>query len=88
MKVTRFNEHGQELHPGLRSTHQHNLTTPKFIIVTVLEAVEPDKWRAEVTLFDEIILNVPGTHPSSYAAGTAAETALREQLIRLFRVSD
>ncbi len=84
MKITRFDEHGQELKPGLRSIHPHNHTTPKFTIVTMLETMDPDEWRAEVMLFDETIISVPGTC-ASHAAGNATEAALRRRLVALFR---
>ncbi|WP_448256465.1 hypothetical protein [Microbacterium aurum] len=84
MHITRYDEHGQELKPGLRSLHHHNLTSPKFVIFTTLEAVDPDQWRAEVLLFDEVILTVDGLHASKQAAGQAAEQALRTRLIEMF----
>lgn len=87
MKITRYDGYGQELRPGLRSTHQHNLTTPTFTIDTILEAVEPDRWRAEVRLFGEAIIDVPGPYPTSHAAGTSAEEALRNHLVSVFRAS-
>lgn len=40
---------------------------------TVPDAVEPDSWHGEVTLFDEIIINVPGPFPDEIAALAAIE---------------
>lgn len=84
VKITRY-ENGHELRPGLRSIHHHNLTTPKFNIVSVLEEMDPDRWLAEVSLFDEVILEIPGTFSSSHEAGYAAEEALRKHLVLVFR---
>lgn len=87
MKITRLDEYGQELKPGSRHTHQHNLTTPKFTIITVLEEMDPDRWRAEVKIFDETIIDVHDSYPSSHEAGVAAEAALRKRLVELFGTS-
>lgn len=85
MNITRYDGNGNELRPGLRSRHRHNSENPKFEIYTVLDAVEPDSWRAEVTLFDEVIINVPGPYPDDIAALAAAEAALRQRVIEVLR---
>lgn len=85
MNITRYDGDGNELRPGLRSRHRHNSENPKFDIYTVLDAVEPDSWHAEVTLFDEIIIDLPGPYPDYIAALTAGEAALRQRAVEVFR---
>ncbi|MFK4804313.1 hypothetical protein ACI3KX_00460 [Microbacterium sp. ZW CA_36] len=76
-------EHGR-LEPGVRRVVQHNSSTPKFELIATMEQLQPESWRAEVTLFGHTILKVDGVFPSKHAAGNAAETALRVHLVRLF----
>ena len=85
MKITRYDGNGNELRPGLRSRHRHNSENPRFDIYTVLDSVEPDSWHAEVTLFDEAIIEVPGSYPDDIAALRAAEAALRQRAVEVFR---
>lgn len=85
MNITRYDGSGNELRPGLRSRHRHNSENLKFEIYTVLDAVEPDSWHAEVELFQEVIINVPGPFPDDIAALAAGEAALRQRTIEIFR---
>ncbi|KNY07755.1 hypothetical protein [Microbacterium sp. GCS4] len=85
MEITRYDGNGNELRPGLRSRHRHNSENLKFEIYTVLDAVGPDSWHAEVELFHEVIIHVPDPFPDHIAALRAAEAALRQRAIEVFR---
>lgn len=80
-----FDEYRQSLRPGMRSEHQHNRATVVFRIFGILEQLEPQKWRAEVRLFNEVIIEIDEGYPSKHAAGVAAERALTERLVAVFR---
>lgn len=79
-----FDDYGP-LKPGVRRKHQHNLTTPKFDIYVTLDELQPEKWRAEVRVAGELIIELEDQYPSRQAAGTAAEQALTERLVAVFR---
>ncbi|MEV4666347.1 hypothetical protein [Microbacterium sp. LWO12-1.2] len=85
MNITRYDGNGNELRPGLRSRHRHNSENLKLEIYTVLDAVEPDSWHAEVTIFNEVVINVPGPFPNDIAALAAAEAALQQRAVEIFR---
>lgn len=82
-----FDEYGNELKPGVRSEHQHNLSTPRFRVYGVLDQLTPERWHAEVQLCGEVIIVVEDQHPTKHQAGAAAEEALRQRLVAIFGAS-
>jgi hypothetical protein len=82
--TTYYDEYNQELKPGLKSLHQHALTTPKFSIYGILDSLNPERWRAEVRLFDSVIITMEEQHSTKEAAGRAAEAALQVRLLEVF----
>lgn len=76
----RFAHDAQEIRPGARIAYQSRLEQQRLLrIITVVESVDPDRWRAEVTFMGEVVLRT-GLFDHSQAAGRAAEEALLDRV--------